>query len=159
MTHELESILLSYQSKKQKGIRCVLASVVDLDGSSYRKPGVRMLIDENQKTIGAVSGGCVEKDIVFQSLKVFESGKSLMMSYDGRYRLGCEGNLFILIEPIDLTDDLINLILNQIENRNPLKLKTYYRRELSSYENLGTEILFKNNSIKFHKNWILIQRI
>lgn len=151
MTHELESILLSYQSKKQKGIRCVLASVVDLDGSSYRKPGVRMLIDENQKTIGAVSGGCVEKDIVFQSLKVFESGKSLMMSYDGRYRLGCEGNLFILIEPIDLTDDLINLILNQIENRNPLKLKTYYRRELSSYENLGTEILFKNNSIKFHK--------
>ena len=71
MTHELESILKAYQTNKNNGMQSVLATVVDLDGSSYRKPGVRMLIDAHRKTLGAVSGGCVEKDIVFQAQKVF----------------------------------------------------------------------------------------
>ena len=140
MTHELESILKAYQTNKKNGVQSVLATVVDLDGSSYRKPGVRMLIDAHQKTVGAVSGGCVEKDIVFQAQKVFESGEALIMTYDGRYRLGCEGVLYILIEPLELAEEQLSLILTQIKERKSLEIKSSYRREVGTYPHLNTMI-------------------
>ena len=64
-----------------------MATVVALDGSSYRRPGVRMLIVENGTFIGAVSGGCVEKEVFRQAEEVFRTGIPKMMTYDGRYRL------------------------------------------------------------------------
>jgi len=72
MAHEFKTIIENYSIAKTQGLEAVLATVVDLDGSSYRKPGVRMLILENGKMIGAVSGGCVEKDILRQSDSVFK---------------------------------------------------------------------------------------
>lgn len=55
MIHELKEIIGQAVINQQKGLKNVLASVVHLDGSSYRKPGVRMLIGEDLSTIGAVS--------------------------------------------------------------------------------------------------------
>ena len=91
MTHELKKLVQAFTDAKERGLKSVLVTVVALDGSSYRKPGVRMLVLENGKMIGAVSGGCVEKEILIQSQSVFESTISKVMTYDGRYRLGCEG--------------------------------------------------------------------
>ena len=72
MLHELKDIIRTAHLAKSKGLKTVLASVVSLEGSSYRKPGVRMSIQENGKMIGAVSGGCVEKEVLRQSQSVFE---------------------------------------------------------------------------------------
>ena len=66
MTHELRNIFKNYILAKNQGHKTVLATVVSLDGSSYRKPGVRMLIWENGFMLGAVSGGCVEKEVLKQ---------------------------------------------------------------------------------------------
>ena len=66
MLHELQDIIRSAKIAKTQGLKTVLASVVSLEGSSYRRPGVRMSIQENGKMIGAVSGGCVEKEILRQ---------------------------------------------------------------------------------------------
>ena len=63
MTYEFKEIIQQTILNQQNGIHNVLATVVDLDGSSYRKPGVRMLLSSNGKMIGAVSGGCVEKEV------------------------------------------------------------------------------------------------
>ena len=49
MIHELKDIIRSAKIAQSKGIKTVLASVVSLDGSSYRRPGVRMSIQENGK--------------------------------------------------------------------------------------------------------------
>lgn len=102
MTHELKKIFQVFTSSSAASDTFVLATVVALEGSSYRRPGVRMLISKNGRTLGAVSGGCVEKEIIRQSVSVFEDGIPKMMTYDGRYRLGCEGILYILIEPFAL---------------------------------------------------------
>ncbi|MBT8393442.1 MAG: XdhC family protein, partial [Bacteroidia bacterium] len=98
MMHELKHIVSAYKKAKEMNLKSVLATVVDLDGSSYRKPGVRMLIIENGNMIGAVSGGCVEKEVLRQAQSVFLDGRPKMMTYDGRYRLGCEGVIYILLE-------------------------------------------------------------
>lgn len=117
MTHEFISILKQALDWQNKKIKSVLATVVHLDGSSYRKPGVSMLINENGDIFGAVSGGCVEKAVVQESRVVFKSGKAHLMTYDGRLRLGCEGILKILIEPFDVNTDLLSKVLKSNADR------------------------------------------
>ena len=86
MMYEFENIITAYQKINRQGKPCVLATVVALEGTSYRKPGVRMLIDIEGKMVGAVSGGCVEKEIYRQSDSVFKDGIPKVMTYDGRFR-------------------------------------------------------------------------
>ncbi|MEP5341841.1 MAG: XdhC family protein [Algibacter sp.] len=136
MTHEFKNIVHQAFLAKQNGLASVLASVVDLDGSSYRKPGVRMLILENGKMIGAVSGGCVEKEIVLQSESVFKTGKSKMMTYDGRYRLGCEGVLYILLEKFQPKEIFDQQFLNCLKDRNTFEIHSHYHKEEGIYPNL-----------------------
>ena len=81
MTHELKKIVEAYLIAKELKMKTVLATVVALEGSSYRRPGVRMLIREDGTAIGAVSGGCVEKEVIRQAQTVFNDGISKMMTY------------------------------------------------------------------------------
>jgi xanthine/CO dehydrogenase XdhC/CoxF family maturation factor len=145
MTHEFKTIVKSYLIAKKRGLKSVLVSVVDLDGSSYRKPGVRMLILENDEMIGAVSGGCVEKDILRESQSVFKTGHSKMMTYDGRYRLGCEGLLYILIEEFQPNNNFIKAFQNCLANRNSFTLYSYYSKTEGESYGLGTYIKLENN--------------
>jgi xanthine/CO dehydrogenase XdhC/CoxF family maturation factor len=151
MTHEFKTIVESYLIAKKQGLKSVLATVVDLKGSSYRKPGVRMLILENGKMIGAVSGGCVEKDILRQSSSVFKSGIAKMMTYDGRYRLGCEGILYILIEPFTLNDTFLNCFDSTLKRRASFKIKSYFKRDVGEFDNIGSEAFFNNETIPISK--------
>jgi len=138
MTHEFKDIVRSYKKAKEQGIPSVLATVVDLDGSSYRKPGVKMLILENGNMVGAVSGGCVEKDIVRQSKQVFESGDPIIMTYDGRYRLGCEGVLYILIERFDPGEVFISAFDKCLKGREYFDMVSYYKKEEGSFDGIGS---------------------
>jgi xanthine dehydrogenase accessory factor len=131
MIHELKDIIRSAKIAQSKGIKTVLASVVSLDGSSYRRPGVRMSIQENGRMIGAVSGGCVEKEILRQAQQVFKTNSSTLMEYDGRYRLGCEGILYILIEPFYPTDKFFDAFEKQCSSRKPFLINSYFSKETS----------------------------
>lgn len=138
MTHEFKDIIKAHFSAKKDGLKSVLATVVDLDGSSYRKPGVRMLILENNTMIGAVSGGCVEKDILRQSQSVFQDGKSKIMTYDGRYRLGCEGILYILLEEFKPENQFFNTFETTIERRKDFHIISYYTKKEGVTDGLGS---------------------
>ena len=131
MIHELKDIIRSAKIAQSKGIKTVLASVVSLDGSSYRRPGVRMSIQENGRMIGAVSGGCVEKEILRQAQQVFKTNSSTLMEYDGRYRLGCEGILHILIEPFYPTNKFFDAFEKQCSSRKPFLINSYFSKEIS----------------------------
>ncbi|RLD28569.1 MAG: XshC-Cox1-family protein [Bacteroidetes bacterium] len=145
MTHEFKTIVKSYLIAKKQGLKSVLVTVVDLDGSSYRKPGVRMLILENDEMIGAVSGGCVEKDILRESQSVFQTGHSKMMTYDGRYRLGCEGLLYILIEEFQPNNSFIKAFQNCLTNRSSFTLYSYYSKTEGESYGLGTYFKLENS--------------
>lgn len=144
MTHEFKTIVESYFFAKKKGLKSVLATVVDLEGSSYRKPGVRMLIVEGGNMVGAVSGGCVEKDILRQSDSVFENGKSKIMTYDGRYRLGCEGILYILLEEFKPDKGFHDDFNKCLKDRKSFDVTSYYSKSEGCINGLGTFIDFEN---------------
>ena len=141
MTHELIHIVEAYKKAEASGIKTVMATVVELEGSSYRRPGVRMLLLENGGTYGAVSGGCVEKEVFRQAAEVFETGTPKMMTYDGRYRLGCEGILYILIEPFNPEEKLLRDFEKQISARAPFELHTYYNTNTGSRKGMKTLFL------------------
>lgn len=140
MTHEFKHIIEVFLDAKSKGLKSVLATVVALDGSSYRKPGVRMLLIENGEMIGAVSGGCVEKDILQQSQSVFQTGEPKMMTYDGRFRLGCEGVLYILMEQFEPDHEGILALKQCLEDRKPFKIQSYYLKKEGVTEGLGSQM-------------------
>lgn len=142
MTHEFKNIIESHKQAKKLGIQTVLASVVALEGSSYRRPGVRMLIWENERFTGAVSGGCVEKEINRQAQTVFATGISKVMTYDGRYRLGCEGILYILIEPFNPSPEFLSVLNHSLISRNSFLLHSYYKKKDATNINYGTIVLF-----------------
>jgi xanthine/CO dehydrogenase XdhC/CoxF family maturation factor len=145
MTHEFKSLIEGYISAEKIGLQSVIATVVALDGSSYRRPGVRMLITENGHMTGAVSGGCVEKEILKQSASVFETGTAKMMTYDGRYRLGCEGVLYILIEKLSPDPEMIFEFKNCILDRKTFQIDSIYSNKIGVNTKIGSVISFSNN--------------
>lgn len=131
MLHELKNIVRFAKMAKDRGIKTALVSVVALEGSSYRKPGVRMAVQENGNTVGAVSGGCVEKEICSQSTRVFQTNTPLVMEYDGRYRLGCEGKLWILIEPFNPSEEFVAVFNQQCVSRQEFTIVSYFSKHRS----------------------------
>ena len=136
-----------YKVAANKKLKTVLATVVALEGSSYRRPGVRMLIREDGKSIGAVSGGCVEKEIFVQALSVFSDGVPKMMTYDGRYRLGCEGILYILIEPFQPGPSFLQAFETVLKNRVDILATSYFSKHESVDLTYGT--FFRMNDTAF----------
>lgn len=124
-----KKIIREYQSATSKGLKCVLATVVALDGSSYRRPGVRMLILEDGHMIGAVSGGCVEKEVVRQAQSVFADDISKVMTYDGRYRLGCEGILYILLEAFRPDKVFLETFELTIASRHHFRIQSFLKKK------------------------------
>jgi len=148
MTHEFKNIVESYKKANYQGLKTVLATVVALDGSSYRKPGVRMLILENGSMVGAVSGGCVEKDILMQSQSVFSSGQSKMMTYDGRFRLGCEGVIYILLEVFSPNNNFIEAFTNGLKQRAHFTMNSYFMKTEGEHSGIGTYVEFNNEKYR-----------
>ena len=146
MVHELKDIIYTALFHQKKGLKNVLATVVHLDGSSYRKPGVRMLITEDLTSFGAVSGGCVEKEIIRRSISVFSDNTSKVITYDGRYRLGCEGILYILIEPFFISDDFLQAFTLATSKRENILIKSFFKKEDEALGNFGSEVSFKNTA-------------
>ncbi|WP_027137327.1 XdhC family protein [Gaetbulibacter saemankumensis] len=154
MTHEFKTLVETAIAWENQGLKTVLATVVDLDGSSYRRPGVRMLLNNKGVWKGAVSGGCVEKEVYRESQSVFETGLSKMMTYDGRYRLGCEGVLYILLEPFNPSAGFKEAFFNCIENRSSFTISSYYKRQEGVFKGLGSEIALNDLSYSIDANHV-----
>ncbi len=140
MTHEIKLLFQTLKTWQQQGKKAVFVTVVDLEGSSYRRPGVRMVFNEDGDSVGAVSGGCVETEIERQTQSVFKCGKAKLMTYDGRLRIGCEGILHILIEPVFLSDELLKDFESVLKHRQNFRMDAFYYPEVGEYKSAGTLI-------------------
>ena len=87
------------ESPSRTGI-FALATLVRAEGSSYRRPGARMLIFEDGKTVGSLSAGCLEEEVALCAREVLQTGEAAMMTFDTRRRFGCAGKIHIFIEQI-----------------------------------------------------------
>lgn len=94
---EIGDIVRKFEHRRQE--RYALATLVTARGSSYRRPGARMLIAADGSTAGSLSGGCLEAEVVEQGLAVTREQKGAWLEFDTRRRFGCHGTIEILVEP------------------------------------------------------------
>lgn len=87
---------------------CALATVINVEGSAYRRPGARMLMSFDGQSWGMISGGCLEHDVWIHARRTIESGETRTVRYDSTGEedilfgtgLGCNGIIDVLIEPV-----------------------------------------------------------
>lgn len=104
---ELQEILKKIDSLTPEE-NAVLATVVDVKGSSYRLRGAKMLIFASGETFGTVSGGCLEADVMERAKLVLDAGEPQIFTYDTTtnkdsvfsFNMGCRGVIRILLETI-----------------------------------------------------------
>jgi xanthine/CO dehydrogenase XdhC/CoxF family maturation factor len=105
---ELREIVRAYDEAVKAGKKVALASVVHLDGSSYRRPGARMLVSDEGELTGAISGGCLEGDALRKAMLAISQNRTRLITYDTHdeddvtlgVQLGCAGVIQVLFEPI-----------------------------------------------------------
>ncbi|AIQ11864.1 XdhC family protein [Paenibacillus durus] len=94
----------------------VLATLIGVEGHSYRKAGAVMLFHE-EGTIGSLSPGCLESDLQLRTGDVWKSGMPETVEYDMLSQddfswgeaVGCGGKIKVVLEPVK--GDLRNLML------------------------------------------------
>ncbi len=136
MTREISDILTAYKEAQLHRRRIALATVVHVEGSSYRRPGARMLVEENGQLTGAISGGCLEGDALKKAQLAILQKQNKLVIYDTTdeddatfgVQLGCNGIVYILFEPIDDASALhpLTLLQQAAQQRQPVVLATLF---------------------------------
>ncbi len=124
MSKEIQQIVQKIRSL-DANVSAILATVVDVRGSSYRLPGAKMLILEKGETFGTVSGGCLEADVLERAKKVLQTGRPSLFTYDTTndensvfsLNMGCRGVIRILLEPINNESVLMKTLQTANEQR------------------------------------------
>lgn len=84
----------------------LIATVMRVRGSSYRRPGARMLLTADRWAAGSVSGGCLEGDVLKKGFWHTREGQPVLLTYDSTaqdevrwgFGLGCDGIVDVLLE-------------------------------------------------------------
>lgn len=109
---EIKAILKAYEDIDRDSTHAALATVVRVEGSSYRRTGARMLVLDNGTWVGGISGGCLEGDALKRARLAINNSKSTLITYDTSeddphqigVGLGCNGIIDVLFTPLDYDD-------------------------------------------------------
>ena len=109
---EIINIIRAYDDLSNTSVKVALATVIDVKGSSYRRTGARMLIQDNGTYTGGISGGCIEGNALKKAYLAITGKKALEVTYDTEnddesqigVSLGCNGIITVLLAPVDFAD-------------------------------------------------------
>ncbi|MDO3627834.1 XdhC family protein [Mucilaginibacter sp. BT774] len=109
---EIKAIIKAYDEADKASLGLALATVVRVEGSSYRRTGARMLILDNGIWVGGISGGCLEGDALKRAQLAIRKSTPTLITYDTTdddpYQigvgLGCNGVIDVLLTPLNVED-------------------------------------------------------
>lgn len=115
----------------------VLATLVEVRGSTYRRPGARMVLHPDGSQAGVISAGCLEQDLAARVVAVIESDRPQLVQYDLGSELdlvwgtgmGCQGEATILLSPVCLANSPLpwaSRVLQALEERRSGVLLTCF---------------------------------
>jgi xanthine/CO dehydrogenase XdhC/CoxF family maturation factor len=125
--------------KRHRAEALALATLVRARGSSYRRPGARMLICPDGVTAGSLSGGCLEEEVAGCAREVIRTGAPRLMNFDTRARFGCNGAIEILVEAVP--ENFLAELAADLESRRSCRVMTVFE---GSEARLGTRIISPN---------------
>lgn len=106
---EIKAIVEAYDNIDRSTTKAALATVVRVEGSSYRRTGARMLVMDDGVWVGGISGGCLEGDALKRARFAISCAESTLITYDTTdddehqigVGLGCNGIIDVLFTPLD----------------------------------------------------------
>ncbi|MCA1588404.1 MAG: XdhC family protein [Chloroflexi bacterium] len=142
---ELERILAAAESLDARGEPYSLATVVRVDGSSYRRPGARLLVPREGPPVGLISGGCLEEEAARLARAAIDRDRPMLLKIDHSAEgdelwglgLGCRGVVHLFAEPPRLARETLETVRLVREGRPavyPLTGLDGSRRSLSADE-------------------------
>ena len=136
---ELQRLFLAYDQHRAAGRPCALATVVEVLGSAYRRPGARMLVTEDGELTGAISGGCLEGDARQRARRAIYQGEPTLVTYDTRDEddprhglgPGCQGVVRILLEPLNFGEEAnpLEILRSFAQHPAPAVLATVFETD------------------------------
>jgi len=116
---EIDEILEAAAELRTRGDRFALATVVSVRGSSYRRPGARLLVPEHGSPIGLISGGCLEEEAARLARQALELDAPVLITIDHSAEgdelwgmgLGCRGVIELLAEPPELAAETLDALV------------------------------------------------
>src|SRR6476661_5613665 len=142
--NEMRALVEAFDAANLRGERCALATVVSVEGSSYRRPGARMLVRETGLHTGTISAGCLESDVVEHAKRVLQAGAAKLVEYNTATTsdeeawglgLGCNGIVRVLVEPLAAGSLYIEALRRSCEappDAAPLSVATVYQHASST---------------------------
>lgn len=123
----------------EAGRLAAVATVVRIEGSAYRRPGAKFLVEEGGRTSGSVSGGCLEADVREVALEVMRSGQPRLLRYETggddssvfSLGLGCSGSVEIFVQQATGGEllEAAREILDHLQGDRPFTVTTVVRGE------------------------------
>jgi xanthine/CO dehydrogenase XdhC/CoxF family maturation factor len=121
---------------RHRGQQLALATLVRAQGSSYRRPGARMLVCSDGTTVGSLSGGCLEEEVAHRAFEVMRTATPSLMSFDTRLRFGCNGSIEVFVEAA--RESFLSELAVAFRERRSCRAATVFEGEA---EELGTRLL------------------
>ena len=153
---ELLDIVSAYDGGMEKNRRMALATVVGVTGSTYRRPGARMLFGEEGRLAGLINAACLESDLSERAAKVIASGNPELISYDTTspddivfgLGLGCNGTVEILMEPSQRTGlgEKISVLSRCVKGNRPMVMGTVIAANGANGTELGDFVAFQDRA-------------
>jgi len=135
---EIKDIVCLYELHRGKPL--ALATLVGTRGSSYRRPGARMLICGDGTTAGSLSGGCLEEEVVRRAFEVLQDGPPILMSFDTRLRFGCNGSIDVFVERA--REDFLATLAANFSSRRSCRAVTIF-----AGDDLGTRMVARDSTV------------
>lgn len=152
----LNDLLHAIDAAARAGEETILATVVKVEGSAYRRPGARMLIPLHGRTIGTVSGGCLEQDLAKKAWWLTDSGEPVVRRYSTgateeeddeqsalTFGLGCNGTVFVMLERLRAKQPhaAIELLRRVRDTQRPAAMATVIATSRNASARVGDRFL------------------
>lgn len=147
----LNTLLDALLAEREAGREAVLATVVKVEGSAYRRPGARMLVSRFGRPEGTISGGCLEAEVAKKAWWLTEAGPALR-SYSTAeaddaseealsFGLGCNGKVHVLFERLPAGPcALVDALLSVRDRQQPAAIATVIASSGAAAPRLGERL-------------------
>jgi xanthine dehydrogenase accessory factor len=129
---ELSEVLKAIERLDREGRPMALATIVATRGSTYRRPGARLLVAEDGRWVGDIAGGCLEAQVVDVARAVLAGGGPRLVGFDltaddeavWGFGLGCNGAIEVFVEPVARAGEVATALRRALEEERPVCLVT-----------------------------------
>lgn len=103
---ELQEVVAAAAELDAIGRPWALATIVSVAGSTYRRPGARLLVRDDNSWVGNLSGGCLEGEVLELGAESIDDGVLRRKVFDltadeeaiWGWGLGCNGAMEVIVE-------------------------------------------------------------